>query len=174
MTVVFRRGSKMALRPIHRIKHVVDTSATLAAGALFSFDLVKSVDAPVLGNTSEVETASKVYGIYLKVIVASNEAQVAGAIPNVYMFIAKNPAHALTLMPANAVGSNDEKRYILHQEMTMIQNVISSNPSVLFNGVVKIPKGFARMGPNDRIQIDILCPAINISLCVQGHYKEFR
>ncbi len=164
----------MALRPVHRIKHVVDFSATLASGVILSFDLIKTVDQPNLAQTTDVETGSKVYGIYLKVIVASNEATVAGAIPNVYMFVAKNPAHGADFPAPNAVGPNDEKRFVLHQEMSMIQNQVSGNPTVLFNGVVKIPKGSARNGPNDRLQIDILCPQIDISACIQGHYKEFR
>ncbi len=93
--MVFRRRS-MAMRPIHRLKHVVDASGTLAAGTVVNQIIALSVDAPVLANTTNVESASKVYGIFIKVIVASNEATVAGAIPNVYFYMAKNPGGNLT------------------------------------------------------------------------------
>ncbi len=165
----------MALRPIHRIKHVVDSSATVAAGTTNVIGLVDAADAPVIANTTEVETGAKVYGIYLKVITASNEAQVAGAIPNVYMAVFKNPGNNLSGLPApNAIGVSDNKRWFVHQEMVMIDNKISGQPTVLFDGVIKIPRGFSRFGPDDRLALMTLCPAINTSLCVQCHYKEFR
>ncbi len=164
----------MALRPVHRIKHVVDSSATLAAGTSLTLDVIVTKDAPVIANVSEVETGSKCHGFFLKVIVASNEATVAGAIPNVYMSVAKNPGHALPVLAPNQIGSKDMKKYVIHQEMAMIQNQVSSNPTVLFSGVIVIPKGYIRNGPNDRLEVTVLCPQIDISVCFQAHYKEFR
>ncbi len=163
----------MAIRPVHRIKHVVDSSATLAGGTTLPISLAISVDAPVLGNTTECETGSKVNGIYLKVEVGSNETD-AGAIPNVYLMVMKNPGGNLTFPAPNAVGVSDNKRFVIHQEMIMINNVAGGNPRILFNGVIVIPKGLRRMGPGDAIQIAILSPALNIALCLQAHFKEFR
>ncbi len=171
--VVFRRSS-MALRPVHRIKHVVDGSATVAGGTSLQNTLVVAVDAPILANTAEVETGAKVNGIYLKVEVASNEAFDSGAVPNVYMIVAKNPGNNLTFPAGSAVGADDNKRYVIHQEMIMIQNSIGGNPRVLFQGVIVIPKGYRRFGPNDSLEMFILSPAINIAFCLQCHYKEFR
>ncbi len=168
------RNRGMALRPVHRIKHVVDSSATLAKNTKLTVDLIKSIDAPVIANTSEVETGSKVNGIYLKVICASNEAQVGGAIPNVYLTVSKNPGHALAVITPNAVGASDLKKYVIHQEMVMIENSVSGNPTTVFNGVIVIPRGYIRNGPNDRLEVTVFCPAINISVCFQCHYKEFR
>ncbi len=169
-----RRRSSMALRPISRIKHVIDNSATVAAAAILTVNLIKAVDSPSLGSTIEVETASKVNGIYLKVEVASNEAFDSGAIPNVYMALAKNPGANLTFPAPNAVGGDDNKRFVIHQEMIMINNTIGGNPRVLFNGVIAIPRGYRRNGPNDLLQLFVLSPAINIAVCIQCHYKEFR
>ncbi len=164
----------MALRPINRIKHVVDTSATLAAAATLNSVLIQSKDAPVLANTTEVVTASKVYGVYIKCVVASNEAQDVGAIPNVYFYVAKNPGGNLTMPAANAVGASDNKRFVIHQEMVMIENNLGGNPTTIFNGVVKIPKGYTRFGPDDNLFVQVLSPALNIAVCLQAHYKEFR
>ncbi len=168
------RSRGMALRPVHRIKHVVDSSATLAAATQLEVNLITSVDAPVLANTTECETGSKVNGIYLKIIVASNEATVAGAIPNVYLAIWKDLGGVQTAPNPQTVGDDVNKRQVIHQEMTMVQNQISSNASVLFNGVIKIPKGFIRNGPGDKLVAVIKCPQIAITFCVQCHYKEFR
>ncbi len=168
------RRMNMALRPIHRIKHVVDSSATLAGATQLNQTLIVSVDAPVLANVTQVETGAKVNGIYLKVEVASNETEDVGAIPNVYMIIWKNPGGNLSAPPANVVGADDNKRFVIHQEMIMIENSKGGNPRILFNGVVAIPKGYRRFGPNDKLTLSILSPAIDIALCLQCHYKEFR
>ncbi len=167
------RYRSMALRPVHRIKHVVDQSATLTAGTTIVIDLIKSVDAPVLANSTEVETGSKVNGIYLRVEVASNETD-AGAIPNVYLAIVKNPGGSIATINPQAVGVNDNKRFVIHQEMLMFQNLAGGNARTLFNGVIALPRGYRRFGPNDLLTLNLKSTAVNIAECVQCHYKEFR
>ncbi len=169
----FRSG--MALRPIVRIKHVVDSSQTVAAAVAGGFTLAQATDTPTQAVTTEVLTGSKINGFYIRVEVASNEAIDLGAIPNFYMYVSKNPGGNLTMPAANAVGANDNKRFVIHQEMTMIENKgQGSNPRTVFNGVVVVPKGYRRMGPNDIWQVLTLCPALDHAACLQAHYKEFR
>ncbi len=163
------------MRPINRIKHVVDLSGTIAANVNGVFNLATATDTPTLGVTNSVETGSKINGIYLRVEIASNESIDLGAIPNVYLIIWKNTGGNLTRPSPNIVGSNDNKRYVFHQEMSMIENKgQGSNARTLFNGVVVIPKGYRRMGPNDVLEALVLCPALDTAQCIQAHYKEFR
>ncbi len=154
---------------------MVDLSATLAAATTLSQVVIIAKDAPVLANTTEVVTGSKVYGIYLKCEVASNEAIDLGAIPNVYLIVWKNPGGNLSTPNPAAVGINDNKKFVIHQEMVMIENKgQGSNGRILFNGVIKIPKGYSRFGPNDNLTIGIRSNALDIAFCLQVHYKEFR
>ncbi len=170
-----RYRSRMALRPINRIKHVVDSSATVAAAAAGIFVLASATDTPTLGVTSSVETGSKINGFYFRFEVASNEAIDLGAIPNFYLIVTKNPGGNITVPAANAVGADDNKRFVIHQEMTMIENKgQGSNARTAFNGVVVVPKGMRRMGPNDVWTVQTLCPALDTAQCFQAHYKEFR
>ncbi len=165
----------MALRPVHRIKHVIDASAVLAKDTQLNQSLVLAVDAPTLGNITQVETGSKVNGIYLKVEVASNDAIDLGAIPNCYLMVFKNPGGNLTMPNANVLGTNDNKRFVIHQEMIMLQNAgQGSNPRILFNGVIVIPKGYRRFAPNDELRAQVFSPQLDIVVCFQCHYKEFR
>ncbi len=164
----------MALRPVHRIKHVVDSSATLAKNTALPITIISTKDAPVLANTAECETGSKVNGIYLRAEVASNETEVVGAVPNVYMLVMKKPADAIAPPTLNAVGASDLKRYVIHQEMVMIENSKGGNSKTIFNGVIKFPKGYIRNGPDDKWVVSFLCPQIDIVVCIQCHYKEFR
>ncbi len=170
-----RYRSRMALRPVNRIKHVVDNSATIGAGAAGAFTLALATDTPTLANTAGVETGSKINGFYIRFEVASNEAIDLGAIPNFYFMVWKNVGGNLTTPVPNAVGGNDNKRFVIHQEMTMIENKgQGSNARTVFNGVVVVPKGMRRMAPNDQWLVQTICPALDTAQCVQSHYKEFR
>ncbi len=169
------RYRSMAMRPINRIKHVVDVSATLAGGTTGVSLIAAATDTPTLAVTSSVETGAKINGFYIRAEVASNEAIDLGAIPNAYLFVWKNPGGNLTRPVASAIGANDNKRFVVHQEMTMIENKgQGSNARTIFNGVVVVPKGMRRMGPGDVWEVCILVPTLNNAQCVQCHYKEFR
>ncbi len=168
------RFNRMSLRPVNRIKHVVDQQNALVAGTTSTEELIETVDAPVITNTREVITGSKVHAIYLKVeVVATSSA----ALSNVYMYILKNPGSNLVgggLPAPNNVGGNDNKKFIIHQEMVMLQEQTGSNPRILFNGVIRIPRGYKRNGPGDKLQMKLLAPGISVNYCLQCHYKEFR
>ncbi len=166
---------RQALRPINRIKHVVDFSGALAGGTQINNILVNATDTPVLADTNGVETGSKVNGIYLRVEVASNEAADVGAVPQVYLAIVKNPGGNITVPSISGIGVSDNKRFVIHQEMLMIENTgRGGNPRTLFNGVIAIPKGYRRFAPNDTLELSLLSPALDIIFCFQCHYKEFR
>ncbi len=172
----FRNRFQSSLRPVHRIKHVIDLQGGIAQGVTRTDSLILAVDAPVLANVTEVETGSKVNGIYLKVEVNATS---SAALANVYMIVVKNPGGNITPPGPNNVGSTDNKRFVIHQEMVMLQkeptaNSLGGNPRILFNGVIVIPRGYRRFGPNDILQILLETPGVSIDFCLQCHYKEFR
>jgi len=170
--VVFRRQNRgNALRPVHRIKHVIDAQLGIVLNVQNIQALITAKDAPILANRQEVETGSKVNGIYLNV---EAYATTAGALSNVYMAVVKNPGNNLTFPNANVIGSNDNKRYVIHQEMKMLEQSVNGNPRTIFNGVIVIPRGYKRFGPADTLQILLFAPGVNINACFQCHYKEFR
>ncbi len=171
--MVFRnRGrSNNRLRPINRIKHVFDSQLGVALGVVTSRNIITANDNPALANTAEVETGSTVNGIYLKV---EAYATTSGALSNLYMIVFKNPGGNIGVPAPNLVGANDNKRFVIHQEMVMLQKEINGNPRTLFNGVIVIPRGYRRFGPNDILSLSFLSPGVNVDLCLQVHYKEFR
>ncbi len=169
----FRRNFQSSIRPVHRIKHVIDQQGGIVAAAGVNIVLIDTVDAPVLANRSENETGSKVNGIFL-IVEVSRVGTTSDVLPNVYLTVNKNPGTNLTFAEANAIGASDNKRYTIHQEMVMLQGTNAGNPRTLFKGVIAIPRGYRRNGPNDRLQIRIFSPGVAINWCVQCHYKEFR
>ncbi len=166
----------MALRPVHRIKHVVDAEGTVDDSPNVSVDLISTVDAPVLTGTNQCETGSKVNGIYLKLEVV----HISGTgRPNFYMMIRKNPGTILGIgtIDPKLVGLSDDKKWVIHQEMVMGSGDAGNGlPRVVFNGVIKIPRGYIRNGPNDKLQLIMRAgnPNVNFDWCMQCHYKEFR
>ncbi len=170
--MVFRRFNRGGnLRPVNRIKHVIDRQSAVTAGSGEDTFLANTTDVPQLSDSDGVETGSKINGIYLKV---EANATTSGALANFYMYVAKNPGANLTLPEANAVGTSNNKKYIIHQEMIMFQQQSGSNPRTVFNGVITIPKLYSRNGPNDRIIMRVFSPGVNVNYCLQCHYKEFR
>ncbi len=153
---------------------MVDQQNALVAGTTSTENLIEASDTPAIANTRDVETGSTVNAIFLSVeVVATSSA----ALTNVYMIVYKNPGSNLTVsgLPVpNAVGGNDNKRFVIHQEMVMLQEQTGSNPRTLFKGVIVLPRGYRRFGPGDKLDMRLLAPGISVNYCYQVHYKEFR
>ncbi len=173
----FRRSSRGGnfLRPVHSIKHIVDIQGAEGLNTKEVQNLILAVDAPVLANTTEVETGSKVFGIFLNIqVVATTEA----ALPNIYFIIYKIPGANISagnIPNGNVTGASDFKRQIFHTEMAMMTNSANTQvPITLFKGVIKIPKVFSTMRINDIIQMQLFAPGVNFEFCIETIYKEFR
>ncbi len=159
------------MRPIHRIKHVVDLEGT-ANETQSNSSIITAVDAPVLAQPAEVETGSTVNAFFASVEVI----HVSGtARPNVYLIFMKNPGNQMTIPEANAVGVNDAKKFVIHQEMIMVGDLVENMPRILYKGVIVIPKGYRRFGPDDRLYMGIRTGNTNtVDWCAQIHFKEFK
>ncbi len=161
----------MRLRPVKSYKHVVDFQGALVAGTQVNTSVIDAVDNPTLADTDAVEVASTVNSIFLKV---EGYATSAAALSNLYMIVMKNPSNTITTPQANLIGPSDVKKFIIHQEMVMLQQVDKGNPRTLFRGVIKIPRGYRRFGQDDALIIGLLSPGVSVFFCIQCIYKEFR
>ncbi len=170
---VVARYSRM--RPINRIKHVVDIQTAVPVNTQVVNPVAVSVNTSTLASAHEVEIGSTVSSIFLTIEAVASETSTT-ATPNFYFYIAKNPGNNLTLPNPNNVGVDDNKRFIFHQEMVMINALDGGSPRNVFKGVISVPKGYRRMGPNDRITVTLFSPstAVAVNACWQAHYKEFR
>ncbi len=169
-TMPFRRFNR-SIRPVHRIKHMVENQFALGVATQQVTQLVKAVDAPVIANRTEVETASTVNGIFLNVQCAATS---TAAIANIYMAVVKNPGGNLTFGNVNILGSDDNKKYVIHQEMIMTEKNTTAIPRTLFKGVIALPRGYRRMGINDELQLLTFSPGVTYEVCSEAIYKEFR
>ncbi len=168
----------MALRPVTRLKHVVDTNGAIVAAAPSVTDIINTVDDPASGTTNRCATTSIVRSIYLRVEVIGKDS--AGGVDNIYMFVFKNPSNDLTLPLVDSVGTSNSRKFVIHQEMMMLdfKGTTSGFPRTLFKGVIKIPKHYQRNGLADKLQVVIghrLGEATQLTeFCLQCIYQEFR
>ncbi len=163
------------LHPVQRIKHVKDTQTAVPVNTAIPNVFAKADDAPVLASVSECLTGSVVRSFFVSIECVASETSTT-ATPNIYLIFYKNPGGNLTMPNGNAVGSNDNKKYIFHQEMVMINPVDGGNPRNIFKGVLKVPKHMQRMAPNDELAFDLFIPSTGVAVnaCSQVHYKELR
>ncbi len=168
MVARFRRS----LTPINRIKHVIDAEGTITDTQTV-VDLIATVDAPTRASITQCETGSKSYGVFLNV--ECNRTSGTGR-SNTYLAVVKNPANDIAFPGADNVGQSSKKKFVLHQEMVMLGDFVENIPRTLFKGVVKIPKGYARNGPDDKLQVLLIMGgnSVTADFCLQAHYKEFR
>lgn len=160
------------LRPVQRIKHVVDVEGALVAGTQSNSPLVVASDTPTLGSPTLCITGAKVGSIYLHVEVSHTSGT---GRPNIYLAIFKSPGDNLSKPDPSSVGNNDNKRFVIHQEMIMMSGDAGNGlPRPIFNGVIKIPRGYQRFGPGDKLYCILLSKNVAADFCLQCHYKEFR
>ncbi len=169
------RRFNSSIRPVQRVKHVIDAEGSVDDTPTVVVPIIKASDAPILTSPTLVQTGSSVNGFYCHVEVSHTSGT---GRPNIYLFFAKNPGGNITNFPSpKATGINDNKRQIIHQEMILMSGDASNGlPRPLFTGVVVIPKGMRRFGPSDSIDMHIITgnAGINADWCLQAHYKEFR
>ncbi len=174
-----RRG--LGLRPVNSLKHVVNTEGTTVIGVQSVTPVVIAVDNPALASPEEVMFGSTVHSIFLSVEVMGTTPYSGNEV--VYMIVFKNPGNNLAIPDPHAVGVHDNKKFVLHQEMTMVGPINTANvgegfPRTMFKGVVRIPRGYKRMGSNDRLVVVVANAEGETTgkarWCIQCIYKEFR
>ncbi len=164
------RGNR--LRPVNSEKHI----RTQQIGGVLDnqnvLNLAIAVPNPdTTANAEQVQVGSTIIGIYLKVEVSPTT---EGALPNFYMAVAKNPGNTFVFPKVNVLGLSDLKKFVIHQEMVMLSNSSTPIPRTVFAGVIRIPRGYKRMGVNDRIVLLTFAPGVNTEICYEVIYKEFR
>ncbi len=152
----------------------MDAQSAIPVNTKIPTVIADTVDQPTSG-LNEVQTGCTINGVFITIEGVASETSTT-ATPNVYVLVYKSPGQNLAIPNGNAVGASDNRKWIIHQEMVMINPVDGGNPRNLFKGVVVIPKHMRRMGPDDRLATQIFIPSTGVAMnvCQQFHYKEFR
>ena len=109
--------------------------------------IAKAVTAP--SNTVDVECHR---GGHIKAFWISLDfcgLATSGAIQNIMVYLMKNPGDNLTPPGGFAVGTSNEKKFVIRQWTAMTMRNQDGNPPYHWEGWIKVPKLYQRMGTDD-------------------------
>ncbi len=166
-----RRAFSRGPRPIvNSEKHVVDGIQALSVTTTDSL-LAKAVTAP--SNTVDTDCHR---GGHIKAIWISLDfcgLGTSGANNRVVAYMIKNPGDNLTEPAPFSVGTSNEKKFVFKMWSQMTMRNQDGNPPYHWEGWVKIPKRYWRMGTDDTIRLIAGMSAETGHLMFNTIYKEY-
>ncbi len=177
----FRSRQALRIRPVQSIKHVVDVATSAVGGAVVStIPVIDAVENPSYTTAfDQVHFGSTVGSIYLRVEIVHSGGNF-NTVPRIYMAVQKNPGNEHPVANPSTIGDSDLRKFIIHQEMTMVTGIASNDnsfPRTMFQGVIRIPPRLKRFGINDRLVVSFALDngetSAVVNACVQCIYKEF-
>ncbi len=134
------------------MKNVVDT--TLSSGTtLQAVDLAIAKDAPVTANNNEVKRGSVIKAIWCSFDVCGLAA--TGVMQRTGLYLIKNPGANLTIPGVFTVGTSNEKKFVIKQWQFMTMRNQDGNPPFHWEGWIRIPRRYQRMGTDDQWKLAI-------------------
>ncbi len=127
-------------------------------------EIAKAFDSPVTANPTEVQRGCIIKAFYLTLDVCGLGG--TGVLNIADFYIIKNPDGNLTEPPAGAVGQTNEKKFIFKTWRAMIMRNQDGNVPYHWEGWIKVPKRYQRMGTDDELNFNIVCTS-----AVTGHFS---
>ncbi len=126
---------------------MVDTFLSTGT-TLQAVDLAISKDTPVTANNNEVERGCLIKAIWCSFDVCGLAA--AGVLQRTGLYLIKSPGANLTIPGVFTVGTSNEKKFVIRQWQFMTMRNQDGNPPFHWEGWIKIPKRYQRMGTDDQ------------------------
>lgn len=165
---------RSARAPINSIKHVVDSSGTLAGSAISTNPI--SVAVPNVSTTvfkpGDVRVGGTVNAFFLSIfVIGATGAPLNGPID--WYLIKIHTAQGGTSPTPGQTGTSQLRNQIIHEEKGLAGS--GDGTPMAFKGVIVIPRGMRRMREGDEWRI-VLRSEDNTSdgqFCVKAIYKSF-
>ncbi len=141
---------KLRLVTINSEKHVVNgTIAVTSTNTVLL--LAKAVTAPSNTVTTDCHRGGTIKAIWISLDICGLAA--TGIFQEQAVYLIKNPGDNLTPPGVFTVGSSNEKKFVFKQWMYMTMRNQDGNPPYHWEGWIKIPKRYQRMGTDDTLQL---------------------
>ncbi len=134
-------------------------------------NLAKAVSNPVNTVTTDVRHGCIIKALWISLDYCGLAA--TGALQQTSVYLIKNAGANLSPPSAFSVGSSNEKRWIIKQWSSMTMRNQDGNPPYHWEGWIKIPKRFQRMGTDDLWQLGSEVDTLTGHLTVQCIYKWY-
>ncbi len=139
---------------------------------IVSTDIAKAVDTPTTGVQSEVQRGCVIKAFWLSIDVCGLAA--TGVLQSTTFYVIKNPGFNLTPPTPRTEGTSNEKKFIFKTWNAMTMRNQDGNTPYHWEGWVRIPKKYQRMGTDDRIQLSAATTTAAGHASMQAIYKWFR
>ncbi len=139
----YRRGPRPT---INTEKHIVDEEFSVSTANNVKL-LAKAVTAPSNTITTDCHRGGHIKAMWISVDVCGLET--SGTLQRMIFYLMKNPGANLTPPGTLAVGSSNEKKFVIKMWSAMTMRNQEGNPPYHWEGWVKIPKLYQRMGTDD-------------------------
>ncbi len=142
-----RKGFSRGMRPvINSEKHVVKDTIAITSTNTVKI-IAKAVTAPSNTVDTDCHRGGHIKAIWISLDFCGLAA--SGVLQNTMVYLFKNPGANLTPPGAFAVGTSNEKKFVIKQWVAMTMRNQEGNPPYHWEGWVKIPKNYQRMGTDD-------------------------
>ncbi len=158
-----RRGNRSGVPSYTSIKNQVNVSIG-STGIRQDIIIAKAVTSPSPTVNSDVSFGCAVQNIWIAVDGCGLGG--TGVLNNMNFYLFKNPGANLTPPNPIAWGTSNEKKYVFRSWKFMIMRNQDGNTPFHWEGWVKVPKPYQRMGTDDQIHLSV----INTS-GVTGHFS---
>ncbi len=142
-------------------------------GTAASTTIAKAVTSPSPTVSTDVAHGCIIKAVY--VIISGCGLGGTNVQNNMSLYMFKNPGANLTPPSPFSVGTSNEKKFVFRQWQFMIMPVDEGNAPFHWEGWIKIPKRYQRMGTDDILELAFICTsALTAHLSVQFVYKWYR
>ncbi len=165
-------GRRQGLVVVSSIKNVRDFTAGVSSTNTAN-TAIKAVSSPSSTADDEVSNGSKIFRIWVSLDFCGLGG--TGVLNTIGVYLMKNPGANLTPPDAFAVGTSNEKKFVIKQWFQMAMRNQDGNPPYHWEGWIKVPRVYQRMGTDDTFDFVFRCTA-----ALTGHftyqiiYKWFR
>ncbi len=135
--------------------------------------VAKAVNTPLSTVSTDVSNGCIIKAIWISLDVCGLSA--TGVLAQFHAYLFKNPGNSLTPPLPGSVGTSNEKKFVIKSWSAMTMRNQDGNPPYHWEGWIKIPKRYHRMGTDDTWSLQFA-----MSAATTGHgsfeaiYKWFR
>ena len=158
---------------INSIKNVFNATGSLTGAGNTGNSFAKAVTSPAPTVASDVSHGCIIKAFYLTLDVCGLGG--TGVLNVADMYIIKNPGNNLVSPACISQGTSNEKKFIFKTWRAMIMRNQDGNVPYHWEGWIKIPKRYQRMGTDDTLAIQLACSSgLTGHYSVEMIYKWFR
>ncbi len=153
----YRRRASSRMRPIiNSIKNQVHHAGGVVASTT-SIIIAKAVNTPLSTENNTCSQGSVIKAIWISLDICGLAG--SGVANSQHTYIIKNPGNNLTNPSPKAWGTSNEKKFIFKSWTSMIMRNQDGNLPFHWEGWIKVPKRYQRMGIDDTFQVVFDCTA---------------